>query len=479
MTDDRPLGANRCTARLRDRLGVEVTTTDFLTLVDAGHVTVIDYYKDWPLYDVAAVDALDADMVRGLVEKRLTWVATSVTAVQAGDALGVPAIAVLKAITAAGTCWGDERVPSWLPDAILGHADAPTAEDAETAAAVRANLQIAAGRAAEWLGLRRTDFDHLVRAELLAPVGQTQIQVGRRGTADVPLYAVEDLDRALEDPRVPWPKLREVTPGERSPLLALLKAPVPNRPATLRGWLRAAEDTFGVGFSSRWDRWMQRWCIAWDIYADGAPPAAEVSRHLELDVRAAAAGLTPAEVAYDDPQLAAVWWAKHMLKPGVAVILDTETTGLYRPDVIEVAVIDAASGRTRLHSRVRPSVEFEEEASAVNGYSAEALADAPEWETVLPKLRRVTHDRAILGWNVEFDEYAVKATTLRRTPRVRHTGHLAHTRNWECLMDAAMNWTNSWYRIPLNGPHDAVGDCHAARRWLLNIAGAAGNPAPQ
>ena len=37
-------------------------------------------------------------------------------------------------------------------------------------------------------------------------------------------------------------------------------------------------------------------------------------------------------------------------------------------------------------------------------------------------------------------------------------------------MQAAMNWTNSWYRIALNGPHDAVGDCRAARDWLANIA---------
>lgn len=469
-TIDRPLGATRCMELLTNRVGVEVTYADFDHLVETGHLSVVDWYKRWPLYDVDVVDALEAELVRGIVEQRTAWVAESITADKAGSVLGVPGIAVLNAATASGASWSTQRVPAWLPEVVLGQAEAPSAEAADAAAAFRANLHIAAGRAAEWLGLRRTDFDHLVRAELLAPVGQTEIEVGRRGTATVPLFAVEDLDRALEDPRVPWPRLREVAPGDRSPLLALLKAPVPNRPATLRGWLRAAEESFGVGFSSRWDRWMQRWCIAWDVHAEAAPTAGDVAQHLELDVRAAAAGLRPDGIVYNDAQLAAVWWARHMLKPGVAVIIDTETTGLYDPDVVEVAVIDAATGRVRFHSRVRPSVAFEEEASAVNGHTSAALADAPEWEEVLPKLRRATHDRVILGWNAEFDEYAVRATTLRRTPRVRHTGHLARQRNWECLMQAAMNWTNSWYRIALNGPHDAVGDCRAARNWLLNIA---------
>jgi hypothetical protein len=49
-----PLGANNCTGMLRDLTGLDVTRDDFLDPANGGHVDCVDYYKDWPLFDVAA-----------------------------------------------------------------------------------------------------------------------------------------------------------------------------------------------------------------------------------------------------------------------------------------------------------------------------------------------------------------------------------------------------------------------------------------
>ena len=43
---------------LRDLTGLDVTRDDFLDPANGGHVDCVDYYKDWPLFDVAAVQRL-------------------------------------------------------------------------------------------------------------------------------------------------------------------------------------------------------------------------------------------------------------------------------------------------------------------------------------------------------------------------------------------------------------------------------------
>jgi hypothetical protein len=53
-----PLGANRCAELLAGLTGLEVTAGDFLTLAGQGHVDCVGSYKNWLLFDVAAVRCL-------------------------------------------------------------------------------------------------------------------------------------------------------------------------------------------------------------------------------------------------------------------------------------------------------------------------------------------------------------------------------------------------------------------------------------
>lgn len=465
-----PIGKWRVARRLSDRVGREITPDDVSDMINDGLLAPVGEFNGYDTFDVDVVDQIDTSLIDERLEERDQWIARSQSVSEAASLLGVPAVALGKAVAAAGLRYpAGERVPAGLADAILANDHGDASDLAATARLVRARLQVAGGRAAAWLGIRRTDFDHLVRAGMITASSTTMVQVSHRRTVDVELFSVADLDRALDDPRVPWPGLREVGPGDRSPLLSLLDAPSPNRPKALREWASQAEQDFGVGFLVEWDRWRQQWCAAWDTYTSVPPTAEQVAQHLADNQRAGDAGLGPTNVKLGDPTIATVWWARHMLQPGVAVILDTETTSLDDPEIVEIAVVDAATGRTRLQTLVNAQTEIEPGARAVHGIGAADLVDAPTWPEVLPRLRRATRGRTVLAWNAGFDLRAVANTTLRQ-PQLRHVGHLAQSSSWQCLMEAQMERTGTWSFIPLNGPHSAVGDCGATRDRLVSLA---------
>ncbi|MGW5442719.1 hypothetical protein [Streptomyces asiaticus] len=71
--------------------------------------------------------------------------------------------------------------------------------------------------AAKVLGVRESDFDHLVRAGMLS---HSEIVEGWHHT-QVRLYRQADLDRVLRSCRIDWPTVRATPKGHRSPLAAL------------------------------------------------------------------------------------------------------------------------------------------------------------------------------------------------------------------------------------------------------------------
>lgn len=92
------------------------------------------------------------------------------------------------------------------------------------------------------------------------------------------------------------------------------------------------------------------------------------------------------------------------------LFVDTETTGLDSDDqVLEIAVIDG-NGLVLLETRLRPSVDIHPEAQALHGISAEALADAPTWPDIAPRLKALLQGRQVIAFNVEFDSRLLQQT---------------------------------------------------------------------
>jgi hypothetical protein len=75
------------------------------------------------------------------------------------------------------------------------------------------------------LGIRRADWDHIVRLKWIEPVEWRSVQFGtsKAGAVDVPIYRGGDVD-ALPSRRrkVDWEQLRGLSKGQRSPLAKLV-----------------------------------------------------------------------------------------------------------------------------------------------------------------------------------------------------------------------------------------------------------------
>ncbi|WP_257233717.1 3'-5' exonuclease [Rhodococcus qingshengii] len=124
-------------------------------------------------------------------------------------------------------------------------------------------------------------------------------------------------------------------------------------------------------------------------------------------------------------------WAAAMLADGTACILDVETSGL-EGSIIEVAVIDAASGAVLLDTLVDCGpVQIEPDAHAVHSITAADLDDAPRWPEVFAQLAAITSGRQVLAYNAQFDQGRVLHDCHRSGI---DPGHLAEAGRWQCVM---------------------------------------------
>jgi hypothetical protein len=92
---------------------------------------------------------------------------------------------------------------------------------AAAACATRVGELRTADDSAAYLRIRRSDFDHLIRARLLRPVRRGYGPFDRKGRPTVPLYRTGDLDHLATRPGIDWDAVRQAKKGQRSPLAAL------------------------------------------------------------------------------------------------------------------------------------------------------------------------------------------------------------------------------------------------------------------
>ena len=175
---------------------------------------------------------------------------------------------------------------------------------------------------------------------------------------------------------------------------------------------------------------------------------------------------SPASSGKDGP----IAWARSLIGRTDWVILDTETTGLGSTDVvIQIGVTDHR-GVTLVDTLVRPAVAIGSGAQAVHGISAEAVAGARDFPTVLPELVRAIAGKTVVAYNAPFDRRLLDQTAFRHgvtLPEVR----------WDC----AMQWYTRFLgvrsaKLP-GATHGATGDCLATLAVIRTMAGPAGGEA--
>lgn len=174
----------------------------------------------------AVVQAADAEAVRAALRgpAGASWAAERLT-----EALGeprphgrprvtAPAVGHLVRAGLLAYLGGDPAYPDVHPEQV-----AALARRRDLPALLDRHVPLGPDQAAIRLGVRRTDFDQVVRLGWIAPVGSVDIDYKRQGgVTTVPLYSGQDVALLpITRPTVDWRALRTLTPGRRSPLASL------------------------------------------------------------------------------------------------------------------------------------------------------------------------------------------------------------------------------------------------------------------
>ncbi|MFC7331357.1 3'-5' exonuclease [Marinactinospora rubrisoli] len=459
-----PVGATRTAEAIAQRTGLEVTAGDVETLAERGLLAPVDEYKGHPLYAVEQAAAIPGEIVAEVVQARQAWLETSMTTEQALDRLGwhyreLMAVAAERGLVSAGRRWGGADIEA-------------LAQDEELCARVEADRLLGPDQAAAHLEIRRKDLDYLVAGGLIAPADHLVKPVGRRSEVEIPLYRTGDLAELREDASlgIDWEALRAVRPGAPSPLREIVAGLPPSRAALVRAFAAEIGERFGVEVWPRYWSGRQLWEIDWEQRADGGPTLEEVKQALAEHPAGAHTGHIDLSTEVGD----VIRHARAAVEPGVAVVLDTETTGL-EGAIVEIAIIDAATGEALLDTLVHPGeVEMEPGAQRVHGITTAMLDGAPAWDRVWPRVAAAIGGRTILAYNADFDRGRIRADCARYGI---DPGRLATSTAWRCLMEDRSVYTRVSGWMPLGGGHRALGDAAAALELLRGFTAAPAPPA--
>ncbi|MBT2469550.1 hypothetical protein J7E97_17100 [Streptomyces sp. ISL-66] len=195
------------------------------------------------LWSRAVVEAADPEAVRAALRGP---VGAGVAADRLTEALGEPlrcrtrvTAAAVGHLAGAGLLvrlGGDAEFPHVHPDQV-----AALARRRNLPALLDRHVPLGPDQSAVRLGVRRVDFDQVVRLGWVAPAGSVEIDYKHHGgVTTVPLYSAEDVALLpVVRPLVDWRAVYAAPAGRRSPLAALAPV-VPGQDRALlgrwRGW---------------------------------------------------------------------------------------------------------------------------------------------------------------------------------------------------------------------------------------------------
>lgn len=178
------------------------------------------------------------------------------------------------------------------------------------------------------------------------------------------------------------------------------------------------------------------------------------------------AAVFQAQWRYDRNQSAR--WAKALLERDDWVILDTETTGLRKPQICQIAIINP-NGETLVDTFVKPTKPIEAKATQVHGITNEMVKNAPFFSQVYPDILNAIACREVLIYNAEFD-----VTVLKECSRYTFA---PIAKGFTDVMVRYAKYKGEWngyradYAYPkLGGNHSAKGDCLAVLQILKEMA---------
>ncbi|MEW1906197.1 hypothetical protein [Streptomyces sp. NPDC086147] len=203
---------------------LRVSVSAWRWAVASGLVPAPDAGTEWSR---AVVEAADAEGIRAALRGPAdAWRAAERLTEALGEPLPfgrppVTASAIGHLVRAGLLAYlgGDPATPDVHPDQV-----ATLARRRDLPALLDRHVLLGPDQAAVRLGVRRTEWDHVVRLGWIAPVRTVDVAFkrSRGGPVTVPLYSGQDIALLpVSRPSVDWRALRALAPGRRSPLASL------------------------------------------------------------------------------------------------------------------------------------------------------------------------------------------------------------------------------------------------------------------
>ncbi|MFD9469924.1 hypothetical protein [Streptomyces goshikiensis] len=286
------------------------------------------------LWSRAAVEAADPEAVRAALRGPI---GAGVAADRLTEALGEPlrcrprvTAAAVGHLAGAGLLvrlGGGAEFPDVHPDQV-----AALARRRDLSALLDRHVPLGPDQAARRLGVRRVDFDQVVRLGWVAPAGSVEIDYKRQGgVTTVPLYCAEDVALLpVVRPLVGWRAVYAAPAGARSPLAALDPV-VPGRDWALLAEMARMARMARVGRAA-----VARWRCR---HADFPAPVGGTDVHPQFDRAAAVAWL----LAYDK-----IGVPVGMPSASLVVVGAGRRTFQFRLDDPRLVLADGAEGQDQL-----------------------------------------------------------------------------------------------------------------------------------
>lgn len=167
------------------------------------------------------------------------------------------------------------------------------------------------------------------------------------------------------------------------------------------------------------------------------------------------------------------------------LVLDTETTGLHRGEICQIALIDH-KGVVLLDSLVNPVNPIPMDAQRIHGITDDMVKDAPNWREIESLLYQMLAGRELVVYNATYDRKMMhQSREAWGLPKIEWT----EVATWYCAMLAYAEFRGDWndyhgnYRwqkltiaasqmgVDIVDAHAALGDCRLTLAVLNKMFG--------
>lgn len=163
----------------------------------------------------------------------------------------------------------------------------------------------------------------------------------------------------------------------------------------------------------------------------------------------------------------------NVIRSGEYLILDTETTGLERGEVVQIGVVDS-SGAPLINTLVKPIEPIPPSTTRIHGITNQMVANAPCFAEVVDNLRDTLNGKHVIVYNAVYDRRMLHQSA--EAAGIEKTDWKAVSR-WWCAMEGfaevygdynpirrSYRWQKlstaaRYYGISVVDEHSALGDC--------------------